>query len=211
MRGTSALLVLVLLGGPGCFNVGKGQHALETYVFDPLPTQTGSVDGSGPVLLVNFPRALAAYDTTRIAYVERPHEIAYYAYNQWSDTPPRMIEPLLIQSLESTGRFAAVVRASGSGLAELRLDTDILELVHDFIAQPSEIRLGVRVQLYDLVGRSVLGTRIIEVSEQAPTDDAYGCVRATNRALAEVLDQIDDFVVGAAAGWSPPLPEETGE
>jgi cholesterol transport system auxiliary component len=67
-----------------------------------------------PTLIVNPPHAASGYDSQRIIYMREPHQISYYADNKWVDTPPRMITPLIVDAIESSGTFRAVVLTPSS-------------------------------------------------------------------------------------------------
>jgi cholesterol transport system auxiliary component len=100
-----------------------------------------------------------------------------------------MLEPLLVEALEGSGRFSAVVGPANGGLADVRLHTEIVLLQQEFDTVPSRIRLAIRVQLIDLDTRAVLGTELMEEVEDAPSEDAYGGVTATNIALERILSR----------------------
>ena len=64
------------------------------------------------VLVVSTPRAAPGFDSTAMAYVQRPHALDHYATHRWADTPARMLGPLLMRTLEDTGSFRAVSQIS---------------------------------------------------------------------------------------------------
>jgi cholesterol transport system auxiliary component len=147
------------------------------------------------VLAVSAPRAWPGFDTPQMAYVERPHELAYFMKNRWADAPARMLAPVLLRTLGSDGRFAAVVPATGGVPADLRLDTEIVRLFQDFGARPSRAQLTLRAQLVDLHTKRVLATQEFNEFETAASDDAAGGAAAANRALGRVLGRIVAFCV----------------
>jgi cholesterol transport system auxiliary component len=161
------------------------------------------VKGAGPqqdlVLVVNPPSARPGFDTPQIAYVRQAHKLDYYVKSRWAETPARMLAPLLAQALEQAGSFRAVVRTANPVPADLRLDTELIRLQHDFITQPSRVELTLRAQLYDVKGRKVLAVREFDAAENAASEDAYGGVIAANRALARVLGQLTDFCAAESA------------
>jgi cholesterol transport system auxiliary component len=148
------------------------------------------VAGPGPALVVAPPTAAPGFDSPRIAYVKRPHELEFFARSEWVDTPARMLAPLLVRSLERSGAFASVAEARSAAAAGLRLEAELVRLQQEFTVRPSRVRLTVRVQLYEVPSRRVLGAREIEAVEEAPSDDPYGGVVAANRAVRRVLDEI---------------------
>lgn len=180
-----------------CVSLGPktppARYALEAS-FDGQPAA-----GSGPTLVVAVPTAAPGFDGPRIVYVRKPHELEFFARNEWVDSPARMLGPLLVQALEHSGRFQAVAETGTVAAAGLRLESTIVRLQHEFTVRPSRVRLTVRVQLADVPSRRVLGAREFEAVEEAPSDDPYGGVVAANRAARRVLEDIVNYCVEASA------------
>lgn len=151
------------------------------------------------VLALSTPRAAAGHDTAAMLYVRQPNVLEHYATHRWVDAPARLLQPLLMRTLEDAGGFRAVVPAGSGVQADLRLDTELVQLRQNFLVQPSRAELAVRLQLVDAAGRRVLATRVIEQTEVATTADAPGGVVAANVALARALAQVAAFCVEAAA------------
>lgn len=161
----------------------------------------GSNPGDGrPTIIVTPPQAVPGFDTPRIAYVPQSNEISYYANSRWADTPSRMLEPLLMEALEATGSFHAVVQSASPVFGDLRLDTEVVHLQQEFLSKPSRLRFALRAQVLDLKQRRVLATHTFEAVEEAPSDNAYGGVTAANRAIEKVLRQVAAFAAEQAAG-----------
>lgn len=148
----------------------------------------------GPVLLISAPLAEPGYETTRMVYLKRPHELEHYAVNQWADQPARMFTSLLVQTLDRTGLWRAVVPLPTSIRGDLRLDSYGFALQQEFTQDPSLVRVTVRTQLVDLKESRIVSTRSFERVEDAPSGDAYGGVLAANRAIAALLDDMASWL-----------------
>ncbi len=152
------------------------------------------------VLAVSTPRAWPGYDTAQMAcHFRQPHELDYFAANRWADTPARMLEPLLMQALEQTRSFRAVVRSPGLVPANIRLDTELVRLQQDFGTRPSKVRITLRAQLIDVTDKRVLAVKVFDETDNAVSDNAYGGVLTANRLLQRVLDQLSDFCISESA------------
>jgi cholesterol transport system auxiliary component len=151
-------------------------------------------------LLVGLPQAEAGFDQPRMAYLQRPYEVNYYASNQWADAPARMLVPLLVRSLESTGLWHAVVPMPTAVKGDYRLDTSGLVLQQEFLQRPSRTRVLLRAQLVEMKEQHVMGARSFEALEPAPSDDAYGGVLAANRATAKVLQAMESWITSCLRG-----------
>ncbi|MBX3335033.1 MAG: membrane integrity-associated transporter subunit PqiC [Nitrospira sp.] len=177
---------------PGCLSPRSDSPGIQTYQLS-LDEQRGEVrrePPDGPVLLVSPPQAEPGFETQRMVYVKRPFQIEYFAVNEWADTPVRMFAPLMIHALNHSGLWHAVIPLPSSIVGDYRLDTYGFLLQHEFIQQPSRVRILARMQLVDLKESTIVSTRSFEAVENAPSENAYGGVLAANRAVAGVLDQI---------------------
>ncbi|MGH8469388.1 MAG: ABC-type transport auxiliary lipoprotein family protein [Gammaproteobacteria bacterium] len=189
-----ACVVLVLaLSGCAAFNRTLEQPP-QIYVLRAAPSDTQAKPGENHLsVLVSAPKAWPGYDRARIAYVRHPLQVDYYAESEWADQPARMLEPLLMAALQESNLFNAVVSATSGTIAELRIDTEIVQIHHEFLISPSRGRVAIRAQLIDLTRNRVLGTRVFSATESAPTENARGGVTAINNALQVILGAIVDF------------------
>lgn len=104
-----------------------------------------------------------------------------------------------ILSAENHAAFGAVVGASGSAWGELRLDTELVRLQHDFQARPSQVVLTLRATLTQDKARRVLAVRQFEARVPSASEDPRGGVQAANLALQQVLTDLSTFLSEAAA------------
>ena len=145
-------------------------------------------------LIVNPPHAAAGFDSARIIYVREPHKLEYFAHSEWVDPPARMLGALLVNALERSGAFRAVVLSPGAATGDLRLDTEIIRLQHEFQTQPSRVRFTLRAYLVDDKTRRVLAWREFDGHAAAASEAPYGGVVAANRAVQAVLDELSQFL-----------------
>ena len=157
---------------------------------------------SAPTLLINPPHAAAGFDSPRIIYLRKPHKLEHFALSRWVEPPARMLGPLLVAAIEKTGAFRAVVLMPGAASGELRLDTDIIRLQHEFQTSPSQVRLTLRATLVDDKTRRMLAWQDFEALEPASSEDTYGGVLAANRAVQRVADQLAGFLAATASAPS---------
>ncbi len=193
----SAMLAMLMAGCTALQPPRMETPAL--YLLEAPPAAATKWPQQDLVLAVDPPTARPGFDTPQMAYVRQPHKLDYYVKNRWVDAPSRMLAPLLVQALEQAGSFRAVVRTTNPVPVDLRLDTELIRLQHDFTTQPSRVQLTLRAQLYDVKGKKVLAVREFDAAENAPSEDAYGGVLAANRALERVLGQLTDFCVAESA------------
>jgi cholesterol transport system auxiliary component len=148
---------------------------------------------SGLTMSVSTPIASAGYGGIHIIYQRQAHELEHFALNQWVDTPAQMLMPLIVHALEKSGGFRAVVRGSSAAASELRLDTELLRLQHEFTSTPSQARITLRAVIVDTKLRRVVAAREFDVTAPAPSDDPLGGVKAANQAVSRLLVQLSAF------------------
>jgi len=152
-----------------------------TSLIDQLPTDLPHAARAPVSLLVLTPQARPAYDTPRMAYSLRPHHLAYYRQHQWGETPPQMLAPLLVRTLEATGAFQAIATPPFTGTAKDTVDTELLELLQDYGVAPPVLRLALRVRVSDASARP-LATREFSTTEPLAARSPGAGVEAANRA-----------------------------
>ena len=146
------------------------------------------------VLLVQQPSAAAGYDSKHMVYLRQPLSPEWFTQSSWVDTPARMLAPLLVQSLQDSGVFKAVVLAPNAARADLRLDTEIVRLQQSFLQVPSSVRFTLQVILSDNLTHEVLAWRVLDVAQPATSEDAAGGSAAASAAVNLALQQLAWFV-----------------
>jgi cholesterol transport system auxiliary component len=163
------------------------------------------LSAAAPTLIVSLPQAAPGYDSRRIIYLREPYKLEYFARSEWVDTPARMLAPLIVDAVEKSGAFRAVVLAPSAAAGELRLDTELLRLQQNFGGTESLVRFTLRAHVLDNTTRKVLATREFDVTAACESEDTYGGVAAANRAAQAALEQLASFCSETAANWQVPL------
>lgn len=171
------------------------------------PRPETSSQTAAPTLIINPPHAATGFDSQRIIYAREAHKLEYFARNEWVDTPARMLAPLIVGAVENTGAFRAVVLTPSAAVGDLRLDTEIIRLQHEFRTRPSGVRFTLRAYIVDSATRRVLAWREFDETVAAASEDPYGGVVAANRAVQTVLEHLGGFCAEAAGSWQPPAAE----
>ena len=215
--GCLALTALLLTLLPACsallpkpaaqpaFFALDGAPAAGLSTLPALPVTRAATIGAAaaPTLVVNPPQASAGFDSQRIIYVRKAHQLEYFAHSEWVDTPARMLAPLIVAAVDKSGAFRAVVSTPSAAAGDLRLDTEIVRLQHEFGSRPSRVRLSLRATLTDNATRQVLARIDFDSVADAASEDAYGGVVAANHATRVVLQSLAVFCSEAARQWQP--------
>jgi len=170
-------------------------YTLATTRGSAAPSQAASTEMT---LIVSPPHAAAGFDSRRIMYLKQPDQLEYFAHSEWVDTPARMLAPLIVASVENSGAFRAVVSTPSTAAGELRLDTEVLRLRHEFQGTPSRVRFTLRAYLVESATRKVIASREFEAVIPSASDDPHGGVVAANSAVQSVLGELSTFCAEAA-------------
>ncbi len=144
-------------------------------------------------ILVNPPRANALYNSPRMIYIPTCYQIQYFAQNRWADTPTQMLQFLLVNALQHTGYFQAIINTPSSTYYDWILNTQLLSFQQEFTTFPSRFRIAMRAQLIDGRSRHVIATENFVAVKTAVYDNPYGGALAANLATQEILDKINCF------------------
>ena len=193
MRLLAAICAALLVAG--CGSLLPAEPPMTTSLLDQMPSDLPRASRVAATLLVYPPQARQLVDTTQMAYTLRPHHVAYYSQNQWAETPPQMLQPLLVRTLEATGHFAAVLTPPGAGAGSYALRTELVDLIQDCSVDPPVVRLSLRLQLSDERNNRSLGVREIRMQEAMLQKAPQAGVAAANAALARALREVAGFVV----------------
>lgn len=200
MKPTPSLLIsrrLLLAGASGLALTGCGgligpPEASRLYVLKPTleqATQGAKVDWA---LSIALPDASAGLDSQRIAILRPPANMDYYADAEWPDHLPVLVQNILLQAFEESGRIEAVAPDTDGVRADYILSTDL----RDFEARYDQpdgvpvavVRIGAR--LVGAVKRNIAGH--FDAAEEVPAsqNSVEAAVAALDEALARALAKI---------------------
>lgn len=192
VRRAAAVLALVTLCACSALQPSAAPQT-AFYTLDGPAIAGTAAAADAPVLTVNSPHAAAGFDSPRMIYVRETHKLEHFAGSAWIDPPARMLTPLLVAAIESTGAFRAVVQKPGAAGGDLRLDTEIIRLQQDFRTLPGHIRFTLRAYLVEEKTRRVLAWREFDTAVPVTSEDPRGGVVAANRAVQLVLENLAIF------------------
>lgn len=144
-------------------------------------------------LMVLETEANPAYNTTQMAYTVKPYKIDYFAQNRWANAPAQMLQALIVQSLQNTHYFHAVVEPPFIGRYDYALSTKILRLEQDFTYHRPILHLIVQAQLTRVSNNRVIATEVFSLHQAMRQVTPYAGVVATNIASAEFLRELTMF------------------
>lgn len=166
----------------------------NTYVLNTVPYP--EVKPCRHITLIVTPvEADPLYDTDNMAYTNQPYHVDYFAKNKWADTPARMVQPLLLQTLRNTHHFHAITTSRNALRYNYVLNTKILELRQVFKCNTSYVIFRIHAEIISAKTGQIIAAREFTDIEEARQLSPQGGIPAANIAVANVLSQLAHFCI----------------
>ena len=182
----------------GCQLPGSGAPP-QLFTLTPKSNFAGDLPRADWQLAVEMPVASGGIDTSRIALARSPVTLDYFARANWTDTAPRMVQTLLVESFENTGRIVAVGRESSSLRPDYLLKVDLREFQAELRANaPPVARVRLAVRLVRLPERTVVASFAHEAQQTAGSSDIHNVVLAFDEALGAAMRRVVEWTLRTA-------------
>jgi cholesterol transport system auxiliary component len=179
--------------------IGPSNPSPQIWRLEPaLAAPSGGAPASWQ-LAVARPTATAALDTERIALL-RGAVMDYYADVQWNDAMPRLVQALLVEAFEKSGRVPAVAREAEGIRADYVLQCDIRDFDAQYgAAADAAPQVVVEIEARLLAPRGeVVASLDARQTARAGANSVAGVVQAFDQALGAALGQIVSWTMQAA-------------
>ncbi|MCV3270692.1 ABC-type transport auxiliary lipoprotein family protein [Roseobacter sinensis] len=185
------LLLTALSGCTGLANLSGVTTPTDLYVLSPKSTFSASLPQLRDQIVVQQPTATAAVDTDQIAVQPTPLQVQYLPGVRWVDRAPLIVQALMIESFENTGKVPAV----GSSTIGLRADYLIVTDIREFQAivppgpDASALQIDVRlnIKLIDSLSDRIIGSRSFEEIVPSASDAPDDVTQAFDEALGDTM------------------------
>ena len=145
-------------------------------------------------LVLELPVADAGLNTARIALQRSPIQLEYYARANWTDRAPSMVQTLMIESYENSGRIVSVGRESIGLRSDFVLKTELREFQAEYYDTGLPVvHVGINAKLVQMPGRIIIGSKSMEQKTTATADSLESVISAYDDALGKVLKQLVEW------------------
>ena len=203
VRRTLALSGCLLLGACAALQLATAD---PPRLYDLTPKST-FVDGLPTVpgrLSVEVPTATAGLNSARIALRPTPTSLEYFAGARWVDVVPVMIQNLLLESLDNTGRIDVLGREVVGVRADLALLTHVREFQAEYDTPGAPVvRVRLQARLIRLPRRISVAATSEEFTVRANNTSLPAIVDAFDEAFGKALKRIVEWTVTEAAKAQP--------
>ncbi len=188
-------------GLAGCidFPIAKND-APRLYVLTPKSTYPANLRKVDWQLLIDAPVSPAGLNTARIALQDSPIELRYFSLASWTDSAPRMVHALIVESFENSGKIVSVGREQIGLRADFLLKTELREFQAEYeqpipdnatvlgpAAAPPWARVRINAKLVQMPQREIVAHQTFERRVQAKANRMSDIIDAFDEALGKAL------------------------
>ncbi|MSP89565.1 MAG: hypothetical protein EXQ92_12265 [Alphaproteobacteria bacterium] len=195
MNHTRRIIALGLIPAlAGCAALIPGDSP-QLYVLSPKSSFDESLPRVDWQLIVELPIAAAGLITTRIAVSRTPLTMEYYARANWTDRAPVLVQTLLIESFENSGKIISVGRESVGLRSDYVLKTELREF--EAVEESGRTLTHVRInaKLIKMPERNIIATTTIERKIPVESRGIDGVIAAFDDALGKVMKRVVEWTL----------------
>ena len=147
-------------------------------------------------LVVDEPTAAHQLDTSRIALMNGQFRVDYYAEVEWTDTAPAMVQLLLIQSFQNTGRLPVVAPSRQTLATDFLLLSNLrkFQVEKDASGTP-QATVVLEATLLRLPRRTPVATARFEKATPVSSDSTEAVTAAFDGSLGDVMRRVVNWTL----------------
>lgn len=193
--GASAIGIVGLAAG--CGILPEVSKPVNLYTLTPKSTFPEDLPSVEWQLVVETPTAPAGIDTARIALQRSAYTLEYFADSGWTDRAPEMVQTLLVNSFESTGKIVGVGMESIGIRPDYMLKTDLREFqaIYPEGSDVPYVHVRVSCLLVRMPDRRIVASISPEERVDARGPNFTDIIDAYDEALGKVLRDIVVFTL----------------
>ena len=166
----------------------------DLYTLTPKSTYSADLPTVTWQLAIEVPVAAESLNNSRIALRHDPLSLLYYKGARWTERAPVMVQTLLIESFENSGKIVAVARKATDIRADYVLKTDLREFQAEYDAGGAPVaHVRLNAKLVVMPKRAIIASKTFESSVQAAGSNVSQVIAAFDLALSRTLKQIVEW------------------
>lgn len=184
--------MLLVSGCSGLLSLSEATAPVDLYLLTPKSTFDPNLPRIRQQIVVTEPTATAAISNDRITVQPTPLEVRFLPGARWVDRAPLIIQSLMIESFENSGKVDAVGRSAIGLRADYLVVADVREfqaIISDTENPDAPLVANVRlnIKIVEADSDTIVASRSIEKLQASASDDANDIVAAFDLALGRVL------------------------
>lgn len=201
------LALAILFGLSACAGlVPGGGPPPNLFTLSPKTTFSEDLPHVRWQLVVEEPSAAGGLATQRIALRTNLLALDYFAGSRWTEGAPRLVQTLLVESFENTGRIVAVGRQSIGLRSDFNLKSELREFQAEYVnganAAPI-VRVRLNAKIIKQPRREIMASANFEATFPARNASMEAIIEAFDEALGKVLKRMVEWTL-TTANTRPP-------
>ncbi len=173
-----------------------GGPAPRQYTLSPVAGFGQGLQPASWSLDVDEPTAPHQIDVSRIALMNGPFQVEYYADVEWTDNAPAMVQLLLIQSFQNSGRLPVVASTHQTLATNFLLLSNLRKFqVEKDAAGAPQATVVIETTLLRMPRRQPIATARFEKATPVAADTISAVTTAFNTSLADVMRRVVDWTL----------------
>lgn len=195
----AAIAALALSGCSGMIGPGPSP---QLYTLSPQFSAIDSVPRASWTVSVAAPATVDSLDSQRIALTRPPTQMDYFANAAWTDRAPVLVQGLLVEAFERSGKIVSVARESEGLSADYVLQTDLrdFEAVYDQGNAPPNVTVRIEAKLIKYPDRTITADTEITRQARASANDMNSIVEAFDQATQAAVSEVARWALAAPVG-----------
>jgi cholesterol transport system auxiliary component len=152
-------------------------------------------------LSIAAPDSTASLDTPRIALTRSVTTMDYFANAAWTDRVPLLLQRMMIQAFDGSGRIVSVDRDTAGLENDYLLETEIRDFQahYDMPMGAPQVLVGIQVKLVRMPQREIVSGIFSNHQAQATGNTIDDIVIAFNQATGAAISQIVGWTLNQPA------------
>ncbi|HKX10322.1 MAG TPA: ABC-type transport auxiliary lipoprotein family protein [Stellaceae bacterium] len=194
-------LLALPVGLAACNGPLGGGAPPQLYKLTPVSDFPPNLPRTTAQLLVETPSAPGGLDSERIALQKSTTSLDHFAGAAWTDRAPNLVQSLLVESFENTGKIAAIDRESLALRADFVLEPDLRDFTAIYgTTDVPTVRVRMALKLVKLPDKQIVGLHTSSSDAPATQNSVPAVVDAFNTALHQVIGNAVAWTLTAMGG-----------
>ena len=191
--GSGLAISLILTACSGLIDLPGSDDAPQVYQLTAPSDFENVYEKTKWRILVDEPDASRSIDTDKIALRPSEIELSYYAKARWGDRAPRLVQNLVIESLENAGAFEFAGRGPSGMNAQYLLNGTLASFHTNYADGDPIVSVSLRLNLIDQRTGNILESGVFASQIEADRNQVKAVVLAFNEAAQDVMRQAVDW------------------
>lgn len=192
-----ALLAALLAA---CGSLLPSAPSVQLYTLTPKSTFDQSIAPVSWQLTIEEPLGAGGLNTMRIAVRPTPTRLEYFAGARWTERAPQMVQTLLVESFENSGKIVAVGRQAVGLRSDYGLQVEMREFQAEYFRsqQTPDVRVRLNAKIVTQPRQEIIASKTFEAAKTAAGSDLPSIVTAFDEALGEVMKDLVEWTLTTA-------------